>query len=283
MVQISHKSSMVEKSNTVIIIVTYNPSIILFKYLLEQCRLLAFRIIVVDNGSGVKPVCEGSDFLISDRNKGIAWALNIGIHYALRYNPKYIITFDQDSIPATNILDAYNVVLKDLGSSVGLISGGFALQSSEVYFPIRYKDSINLITSGTLHNVEIFKKVGLYEEKLFIDSVDFDFVMRVHKAGFSTIRIQNDIIKHKIGDPLSKRILGIMVTSSNHNEVRRYYQARNLVYLTRRYGLCYPRQILNFNYYYYFKILPKMCLVERPLLNKLKATLKGLRDGLFFR
>ena len=282
MVQTSLESSMVEKGNTIVVIVTYNPSIII-QYLVEQCRLFAFRIIVVDNGSEIIPKCEDSDLLISDRNKGIAWALNTGIHYALRYSPKYIITFDQDSIPATNILEAYNAILKDFGSSVGLISGGFALLSSEVDFPIRYKDSINLITSGMLHNVEIFKKVGLYEEKLFIDSVDFDFVMRVHKAGFSTIQIQNDIIKHKIGDPLSKRILGIMVTSSNHNEVRRYYQARNLVYLTRKYGLYYPRQILNFNYYYYFKILPKMCLVERPLLNKLKATLKGLRDGLFFR
>lgn len=269
------------------VIVTFNPSPV-FLCLIDKCKRIAFKVIVIDNGSEDFPLKSGDldlDILILDCNKGIGCGLNVGIQQALEYHPEWIITFDQDSIPAENILEAYNEVLNDYENhnSVGLMSGGFMLQSNSICFPINYRNSIALITSGMLHNVEVFRKVGFYEEKLFIDNVDFDFVMRVHKTGYATIQIQNNIIKHKIGDPLSKKILGIKITSSNHNETRRYYQARNLVYITRKYLLSYPCQIVNFNYYYYFKILPKMCLVERPLWNKLKSTLKGLRDGLFFQ
>lgn len=276
---------MVQKENTIVVIVTYNPTNSL-SHLLDRCRQIAYKVVIVDNGSSNFVVQKNDEnnleIVKSAENKGIAWGLNVGIRKALEYHPKWIISFDQDSLPALNILDAYNDVIKSSNEQIGLISGGFHLVTDKTTFPISYKNSIRLITSGMLHNVDVFERVGFYEEKLFIDNVDFDFVMRVHRSHFLTIEIQNDIIQHKIGNPIKRRWGNISVESSNHNAMRRYYQARNLVYITRKYIWYYPFQIINFNYYYFFKILPRMCFVERPLKSKIKSVCKGLWDGLFF-
>lgn len=279
------------KSNLVIVVVTYNPDEIL-SHSIDFYLKISKRVIIVDNNSELSSLAilqmiekfDNIEIVYSKQNRGIAWGLNVGVCRALEYSPQWIITFDQDSIPALNILDVYNEVLLHHSEPerIGILSGGFSLISDNAVFPIQWKESLVLITSGMLHNVKIFDKIGFYNEKLFIDSVDFEFVMRVHSAGFSTVRIQNDIIKHKIGSPIRRKICGKNFESSNHNAIRRYYQGRNLVYITRKFIKQYPAQILNYNYYFFCKIIPRMIFLERSLKVKVRFLIKGLWDGLFF-
>ena len=273
---------MICKENSIIVIVTYNPEASLW-IALRHYKTLADHVIIVDNGSSESPKLDepNIEIIYSKENKGIAWGLNVGIHKALSYNPEWIITFDQDSIPAENIWEVYNDVLAKYNGrkTIGLMCGGFALETDKALLPAQWKESIVLITSGMAHHVSVFEKVGLYNEAMFIDNVDFEYVMRTSLAGFATLRVQNDVIRHKIGSPLVKKIGPFTVESSNHNEFRIYYQGRNQIYLTRQFLFKFPSEILNFNYYLFCKVFPRMLLVERPLRSKLCALFKGFRDG----
>lgn len=279
------------KENTVAVIVTFNPEPTFKEVVAVYVRLFK-QVVIVDNASTrnepllkeIESRFEQVCLCRSDKNRGIAWGLNEGIRKALSWSPEWIITFDQDSVPALNLLEVYNEVLSRYHDKepIGLMCGGFNLRDKLASFPIRWESSLVLITSSMAHHVSVFRKVGLYNEALFIDSVDFEYVMRTRLTGFATLRILNDVIRHKIGAPLVRQIGPFRLESSNHNEIRRYYQGRNMVYLTRRFIGKFPRQIINFNYYFFCKVLPRMVLVERPLRPKLKALFRGFRDGLTF-
>jgi rhamnosyltransferase len=151
----------------------------------------------------------------------------------------------------------------------------------EIYQDINIKESKNIITSGCLYPVSIFDKVGFFNEKLFIDGVDFDFNLRVLLNNFKVYKIQEPMIKHNIGAEISKNILFIKIFSSNHNEIRRYYIGRNHVFLTLKYFYRFPFWIFKKNIFFLLSIF-KIIIVEDQILLKLKSLFKGLNDGYQF-
>jgi rhamnosyltransferase len=146
---------------------------------------------------------------------------------------------------------------------------------------INIKESKNIITSGCLYPVSIFDKVGIFNEKLFIDGVDFDFNLRVLLNQFKVYKIQEPMIKHNIGAEISKTFFFIQIFSSNHNEIRRYYIGRNHVFLTLKYFNKFPIWILKKNIFFVFSVI-KIIIVEDRILLKLKSLLKGLSNGFKF-
>lgn len=281
--------AIVEKGNTCIVIVTYNPDVSFLEsvYLYKK---LVDRIIVVDNGSDQNSCIFLSlrednhiELICSESNKGIAWALNMGIKRALVYAPNWIVTFDQDSRPLPEILDYYNQVIKAQPSSkIGLISGRYAKHPLPIVDPITWKHALTLITSGTLHNVELFDDVGWYNEKLFIDSVDFEFSLRVHKKGYSTILIQNEVLEHKLGDPKVRKMFFCKIESSNHNSLRRYFMARNHIYVSRMFFRDFPCWVLKKNYFFLISIV-KILLVDDSKVEKIRQVWNGIIDGIKFK
>lgn len=139
---------------------------------------------------------------------------------------------------------------------------------------ISFSENATLITSGTLHPISIFDDIGLYDEGLFIDSVDFDFVLRVKKK-FRVLRINEPLICHELGTPFSR----FGIESSNHNIVRRYYMARNHIIICKRYWKIFPTWIFKKNVFFLIAIL-KMLIVEENAKEKFISTIRGIRDAL---
>lgn len=280
----------VKKENTCIVIVTYNPE----KLFIETVRIyenIVNHVVIVDNGSDQDSCLfssfvenSNSEMICSKNNYGIAWALNTGIRRALSYNPDWIITFDQDSRPLPGIIDYYNQVIQEQSNQneIGLISGRFAEDPQPITDRVTWKHAYTLITSGTLHNVRLFDNIGWYNEKMFIDSVDFEFTLRVREKGYSTLLIQNEILKHKLGNPKRKKIFGYTIESSNHSPLRRYYMARNHVYISRKFFFTFSYWILRKNYFFIVSII-KMILVDDQVRAKFKQTWIGIKDGLMLR
>jgi rhamnosyltransferase len=208
----------------------------------------------------------------SSTNKGIAWALNVGIKEAIKLGFNWVITFDQDSLPNQYLLDYYSRVLES-EKNVGIVGTQFS-EDVGAFSQISWKESLTIITSGTLHPITLFDSVGFYNEKLFIDCVDFDFSMRVKLAGYKVLRIEQPLLSHKLGTPVKK----YGIESSNHNLIRRYYYARNHVFLTRNYFSKFPFWILTKNYFF-TKSIFQLLLVEDNVFKKLKTISKGIKDG----
>ena len=71
-------------------------------------------------------------------------------------------------------------------------------------------ESDHLISSGSLIRLDVFDKVGLMLEELFIDFVDIEWGMRAKKNGYICYIANNVLMKHSIGDksvkiPLTNR------------------------------------------------------------------------------
>lgn len=270
--------SLPTKDNTCIIIVTYNPDLGFINNVNRHLEIVN-KVFIVDNNStadisiGLPAEYRNKiEFIHSDKNNGIAWALNIGIKEAIKFSYEWVLTFDQDSFPNINLLDYYSQVLKE-EKNIGLLGTKFSDKTEEIG-TITWKNSITLITSGTLHPIDIFDAVGFYNEKLFIDSVDFDFALRVKIAGYNVIRIEARLLSHKLGNPIRKYGL----QSSNHNLIRRYYYSRNHVFLTKTYFRDFPSWIMKKNFFFIKSIL-ELIIVEDNVSNKLKTISKGIKDG----
>ncbi len=265
-----------QKGNTAIVTVTYNPDKDFAANLL-QARNVADLVIVVDNGSEnigfirEAALSAGAQLIALGQNTGIAAALNNGIKKAIDAGKKWVLTLDDDSFPESDILETYARVLGQYPDA-GLIGTEFS--QSEGKLP-EAAESTTIITSGTLHKAEIFGAIGFYTEKLFIDCVDFDFVIRLRLSGkYKAVKVGKPLIRHHLGNPMKK--FGIL--SSNHSPKRRYFWARNTVYLNREYLLKFPLWILKKDLYL-LKDTLGIIIVEHNRKEKLKYITKGIRDG----
>jgi rhamnosyltransferase len=284
--------NIVNKENTCAIIITYNPGNDIFRVLSKQLVIFK-KIIIIDNGSEEEIINELLSFsnryaqieiIPLERNFGIAYALNCGIKRALDLKFRWIVSFDQDSTPSALILEYYNKVVQSCKEpcDIGLIGGAFTcIETSLIHDSITWRNSLSLITSATLYNSEIFNRTGLFNEELFIDSVDFEFNLRVRKNRFLTIRIDQPVIVHTLGNPIEKTVLNITVKSTNHIVERRYYMARNHVIISRMYFMSFPLWVLKKNFYF-AKSLFQILIVEKDIRPKIKTIIHGLRDGFAF-
>ena len=265
--------------NTLITIVTYNPKDDFGGKILRYIRIVD-KIVIVDNASNNDiskyiPKEFVSHFVIikSSTNRGVAWGLNQGILYAQTHDYLYVLTFDQDSLPVNEILQLYSGLFSKV-HNIGLLGTTFSDHKISSPPSISFSENATLITSGTLHPISIFDDIGLYDEGLFIDSVDFDFVLRVKKK-FRVLRINEPLICHELGTPFSR----FGIESSNHNIVRRYYMARNHIIICKRYWKIFPTWIFKKNVFFLIAIL-KMLIVEENAKEKFISTIRGIRDAL---
>ena len=102
------------------------------------------------------------------------------------------------------------------------------------------QEALTLITSGSILNLSLVKKVGEFNEGLFIDFVDAEFSYRVIQAGFINLMFSNILLNHAIGDLVSGRSVATLKKSLRiiHAPVRAFYITRNgLTLLFKHKGL----------------------------------------------
>lgn len=276
-------------NNTCSVIITYNPDASVANNI-RKIASISYKVVIVDNAS-----CNFSSLLKTLRNEisnlciienlsnlGIAKALNIGIKSALEFSPKWIFTFDQDSLPSDDFLSAYNIALSNLpADTVGLLSCGFSDIPCIAPKNIYVKKKHTIITSGCLHNTDIFSKVGFYNESLFIDCVDFDYSLRVAKAGYNTYRISQCLLLHHLGNPIYRKFLFWRISSTNHSLMRRYYMSRNHFYLSKTYFVSFPLYIIKKNLFFIIMVL-QLLYVESNRKEKIFIMWKGFKDAFSF-
>lgn len=209
-------------------------------------------------------------------NKGIAYALNVGCTAAIKNGYKWVLTFDQDSLVSLGMIEE---LLKYKANNVAIISPFHA----DKYFPFNKTDTmiqevLSVATSGNLLNLEIFEKIGRFEEKLFIDYVDIEYCLRANTSGYKILLVNNAILKHKLGEISQHEFLGKKFYTSNHNYLRRYYNARNRVYVYRKYS--FYHDYIKEDKKTFLKEVVKIVLFEKDKVKKVYYILLGLWDSM---
>lgn len=225
-----------------------------------------FRVIVVDDGSDpdrTDPTLReleglGATLVRLEKNSGIAAALNKGIQAALEQDsPDFVVTLDQDSALDDGYVAAALATYHHAGSQgvqVGLVGAqshnGLAvpLLSRASAFP----EAFDPLQSGALIPVSTFDKVGLLDERLFIDCVDSEFNLRVRAHGMATLIGRDCNMSHALGHARPMTLLGWHVSVGGikrhvhyHAPFRVYYITRNSIYLWRQYGRRFPGWLLR--------------------------------------
>lgn len=279
--------------NLAIIIVTYNPTADLLENV-AAAQNQAETIIIVDNGSRA-----GQDILLNlqtqksvllvrnEFNLGIATALNQGVEKALDGGADWIMTLDQDTTLSDDAIAAmfFAYANHPHPEKVGIIAPIHIDKSTG--YKSRYIRAMRgpyasreiVISSGNLIPRSTFKNVGPYDDDLFIDYVDHDFCLKVRKAGLEIIVVKDAKMAHSLGVIRQHRYGPLFFFSHNYLPVRRYYQARNRLILYRRH---FGRWIFQ-DQEFAVKEMIKTLLVERNKLQKIKATILGIIDGLLSR
>lgn len=253
------------------------------------------KIVIVDNGSKsstiemLKKLKEekGAELILCGDNLGIAAALNKGVKYALENNYQWVITLDHDSNLKEDmvgkLLEAYYTLDDDKKKKVvSLLPRYIELglnveeQLNKEQEDIKYIDGG--ITSGNLVNRKAFEEVGLFDEKLFIDFVDYDFCFRIKEKGYEIVEIKDAILFHRIGETKSGRFFFKKVSATNHSPVRRYYITRNRMYCWRKYKDIVPEEI-KFDKGCALKETIKILLYEEKKMTKMKMIIKGIKDS----
>ena len=168
-------------------------------------------------------------------NRGVAHALNRGVARAAELGKPWLLTMDQDSTPDRGMITAF-CAASDRSPDIRCMSPVIADRGKARRTQVQVLSYA--ITSGNLVHHKVYEKAGTYREALFIDGVDFDFSLRVRRAGFQIHLIPEAHLYHRLGDEKPEGVL--MHWYTRHSPVRRYYMYRNLVYLLRWHGLRFP-------------------------------------------
>jgi rhamnosyltransferase len=250
-------------------------------------------MVVVDNGSraellqGVRETSCASGFNLIElkENLGIAAAQNMGIAWAEAQGFELAIFFDQDSTVPNNFVKTM-VMFYDEDSS----------KSTLAIVAPRYRDSrlgadlaaarvadgglALAMCSGSLIPLTVLRRIGGFEEDLFIDYVDYEFSLRARAAGYYLKECSAAVLLHAPADPQRRMLFSLLpVTTANYSASRRYYLARNLIWMVRHYSFRFPaiclRFVLNF-----LKDSIKIVLVEDSAREKSLTSIRGVADGL---
>ena len=253
------------------------------------------KTIIVDNHSEEKGAAILSHIVETDKifilrnnvNGGIAKALNQGVCLASRMGYQWVLTFDQDTTPFHNVIEIISEVyaLFPEKQKIGAIGVNFSSEDSSDYYRFNtdklYHERDYLITSGCLLSIEAFHEIGGFREDLFIDNVDIEYSLRLKECGKVSIITKKWGMRHKAGDPKTRKFWGVNVVSSNHPSLSRYYMARNHVILSKDYLFRNPYFITKLNIFFLLSLI-SLIVAEDNRISKLSATLKGIRDGVHY-
>ena len=198
---------------------------------------LSVEIVVVDNGSGDESVkvlknVPNIKLLVNNKNSGYSGGNNLGIKFALKGGADYILILNNDTVVDVNFL----VNLISAAKSADIIAPKIYFAPGFEFHKSRYKKEdigkviwfaganidwgnilgqhigVDEVDNGQFSNPreiqfatgacmfvksDVFKKIGLLDEKYFLYLEDMDFCTRAARFGFKIIYEPSAVIWHK--------------------------------------------------------------------------------------
>lgn len=293
------------KENVSAIIILYYPNFTLLKNLYESVVCQCQNLIFVDNSPDINVRKNNADwvnalkqkgchYLPMSDNLGIAIAQNKGIEFAKTLKTDFVLLLDQDSVlprqMLKNLLSAYQELSKKY--QVACISPIFLDRKNNQVLPvIQYKgifrksllpnlyennlEVAHVIASGMLIPIDIFNKVGLKLEDLFIDYVDVEWCLRASRLGYKVFVCPKVVMEHDIGDDMVQvGNRSIML----HSDFRNYFAIRNAVYL-----ILYHKLPIPFKLWEIFKLpisLVVYTYASKKHFHSFKIMMIAIKDGI---
>jgi rhamnosyltransferase len=222
------------------IIVTYNPDISQFiKYYNNNMEEVDYTIIVdnsdktsIQNELSKLNTKKNTELIQLFENKGIAYAQNIGIKKVQACDKyDFILFLDQDSMLNSGTVIKYIKYYNELKKNNKIACIGVGNSENKKINNTEITEVNQIISSGSFCPVGVFKKIGLMDESLFIDFVEYDWCWRAKSKEFKIFSIGEISLIHKDGIGKIYIFGSRMILPS---PTRHYYQYRNFLYLMHK-------------------------------------------------
>ncbi len=204
------------------------------------------RIIICDNSTkdNKEMFLKNNFFYFSKhRNLGLPGAFNSVLKdSAYRWEAdEFVIFFDQDSQIndgyISGLVSAYIDVEKKY-TSLGCMGPVFYNTSNQTLEVPHIKTELieknykvdNVITSSMITRYRNLKKIGFWNDNLFLDFADWDLCWRMEKAGLMCVITENVVLHHSVGSG-QKKIGPVHLRVGA--PFREYYQTRDVYYLLK--------------------------------------------------
>jgi rhamnosyltransferase len=271
------------------VIVTYRPGVSFEENVLAIASQ-GVGTLVIDNGSGAEMEQRlyaladqlGCKVICNHRNLGIAAALNLGLKYALESGFDWVCTFDQDSLVDEDFFSKMLATYEQAQhrEMISLIAPSYVDRETGIQVRLRRSGSGEILaamTSGSMMPVSAIRKLGFFDESLFIDAVDKEYCLRARRNGMQIVQ-SPAVLMHSLGRTTYHRVLGLRFGATNHSVGRRYYIARNSLRVLLQYADDWTwvwKESL-------WMVLDtaKVILVEHNKWKKLRATASGITDAM---
>ena len=276
------------KSNITAGIVLYNSNIDRLWENINAVKDQVDQIIFFDNSSNniksIEKLIFSQDIkfhiLKSTKNEGIAFALNEIAKYAINQGYDWLLTLDDDSVIYPELIASYRKYLsiKNIGQISCLLKDRNIKDNK-----IENKDTWKLrekkyaITSASLIRLEALVKAGGFDTDLFIDWVDNEVCCALRKVGYKTFQVNYVGLLQEMGSIKSHRLFKKIFYTPNYSNIRYYYNARNSVFVSRLYPSEEKTKKIIVNQ---LKMMVQIILFESDKYYKVKAIIKGIKDGL---
>ncbi len=211
-----------------------------------------------------KENAENVTVLTSDENLGFTGGNNIGINYALENGADYLLIINNDTFADENLLTSLVSALEE-DEAVGLAVPKIYFAKGHEFHKERYakdelgkvfwyaggftdwnnvtsvhrgvdevdhgqydkKEKVNFASGCCMFiKREVFKKVGIFDDKYFLYFEDADLDERIHNSGYSIIYAPKAILWH----------INAASSGGSGNKLQDYFMARNRMLFGMRYA-----------------------------------------------
>lgn len=222
------------------------------------------------------PYAEKLENINFYKNLGVAAALNLAAEIAIKQGFNYLLTLDQDSRVQPDLIKNFiNYIRNNNFSMIGILAPNYLYKNYLERGEKKYDHPVLLtMTSGSLLNLEAYKKAGPFMDALFIDYVDFEYCLRLRKKGFKIIKIHNANIYHNLGSIQERKFLFRKISITNHSPLRLFYRTRNRFYVYKIYFIDYPTFVIK-DFIVLINELIKILFYENNKNEKYRWIIKG--------
>ncbi|SYW12242.1 putative Glycosyltransferase, group 2 family protein [Oenococcus oeni] len=233
-------------------IVLYNPDTEFLKQSLKALLPQVDNVCLIDNASENKSEIyqvinsfnlDSIKLIVNNENAGIAYALNQILTYSNLIQADWLLTLDQDSLVQDLLIKKYKFFLSSHSDErIGLVNCYPLIGTPRnEQLLIEKENDVMLPTSGSFINVPlVFGKVS-FDSKMFIDCVDYDFNLSIRSYGYKIYLAPFYGFHHQVGtvSPTLSFMGKKLITFQKYSSSRIYYQARNSVYMMRKWRNSY--------------------------------------------
>jgi rhamnosyltransferase len=273
---------------TTCIIVSFNKHKKL-KSVVQKIIRQVNNIIIVDNNSDLKTKLVINSLvkifprritvIFNKKNYYFSKAANLGIKKAIFQGAKYILQLNDDTYLSKNaVFKMMEYYENDKQKKIGILAPTVKIgkkTASELLGET--KETTLIADNGMLIPSRVYRHIGFYDEDLAMGYGDYDLTLRAISYGYRCLTINKIYWYANLGDMEKRYIFWRPINVFHYSPMRRYYAARNGLYLIFRWCKSYAliKSILYWEIYNLIGII----FFEKNKFQKISLTLLGYFDA----